>query len=961
MMKRIMYFLLAALCAFPMVGAERKGIVSEAKLPVGKMEIVVEPDTPLLKFAAGELQRILKEATGRSLPVVKKPTPGTLSLILGDSSFARAAGVNVSELPDEGYRILRKGSQIILAGKDDPVQSPEKNFWNLHFPRATLSAVYDFLERFLGVRFYLPGEYGTIVPKIAELTLPEKIDILERPDNIDRRYYSGNEEKVKWYETSKIYNGVRGDYMNFARLRMSEMQIPFCHGLAHSDFVRRFGKSHPEYFALTKDGERYCGPEMEHPGQLCFNSEIREEVFQDAVAYLTGKPAASRGMKWWSPDVAQGRFYCVMPQDGMYWCDCEKCRKIANAGYAPYENLKDRQSISNFIWKFTSEIANRLTKAGIHATVTQMAYLPYDLIPECEIPKNVLVKVAVNGRGENDEAGREDTAKLKLWSDKTGPVSTWTYAVGKHMGKNIPGIPAMMPKHVAHFIKVNQKYICGEFCESETDHFIFNYLNYYVLGKVLWNSSIDVDALLDEHYTLMFGKGARYIKSVFESLEEKWTKQFLGHTDMTSLGPAPRLPSILELWTRIYSPEVIRGYDRCFAQAEEAAANEPDALKRIRFMRKEFLGPLKAAAEEFQRDQAALDSWSTRVPGTIYLRPLKGEVNEVQTAVRISRTDTSLEIEFDCAEPRMKEIVARQTRDDAEKTYEDSCVEVLLNPSGDRKNYYHFIANANGALTDYRCRLNEKADSSWNSGAEIRTVKKENGFTSHFSIPLKALGKVNPTGFPANFARHRSIVKNKPAEIYYQWSPLPGQSFHDIELWGKLDFASEPVPIIRDGAFEVNMPDNGKNHRYVTAGKWGIGYKDKVGEGQRFELDSTTFIKGGKSLHFVNKAGKCISAGQCGLNLKPNTKYRLSYYLRTKNLIGTKKGGAGAFIYFTRTLGCSFPYVKLTGTNPWHRLTFEFTTPAELIVTKQIPVIGLWIWDNEGEAWFDDVRIEEIQ
>ena len=53
----------------------------------------------------------------------------------------------------------------------------------------------------------------------------------------------------------------------------------------------------------------------------------------------------------------------------------------------------------------------------------------------------------------------------------------------------------------------------------------------------------------------------------------------------------------------------------------------------------------------------------------------------------------------------MADLVADHTGRDDPKTYEDSDVEIMLNPTGDRKVYYQFVVNANGALTDYRSLL----------------------------------------------------------------------------------------------------------------------------------------------------------------------------------------------------------------------------------------------------------------
>ncbi len=928
---------------------DRAVAVSGETTKVTSLEIVVESSTPLLDFAALELQGMLKTATGHDVAILQAPTAGRTALILGDSALARAAGLSVETLPEEGYFIEKKGERIYLLGRDSEKDTPLQNRWGQYYQRGTLSAVYDFLERFAGARFFFPGKYGTVIPKKDGLYLPEKISILERPDLSDRRFYSGS---AKWYDKEN-YNGVKGEFLHLLRLRFSETMIPFGHGLAYLNFIERFAETNPEYFALTNDGKRYCEPSMPHTGHLCFNSAIREEIYQDAKAFLTGAEASSRGIKYWNANAGSGKYFSLMTQDWMYWCACDKCKAIAEPGRGKIYN-DDRQAVSDFIWAFTSEVAERLTREGVHGVITQMAYSPYDLIPNGSVAPNVIVQVAVNGGGKDNENERKDAEKIRAWHQKlNNKVSVWTYAMGKHMRKNIPGIPAMMPEHVDRFIKANKDHIIGGFFESETDYFLFNYLNYYVLAKVLWDPSIDVRQLLDDHHQVMFAEGAPMMAKFFSALEDAWMNKILGAQVMTGLGPVTKIPTEIELWTRIYSPEKLAEYSSLFSSAK-TAVTDSDARARIQFIEDNLLGPIKLAAGKFQRNQRSLDSWRVNVPGTAHLRPLKGEVNEVSTVVKIDRSETALNFVFECEEPRMADLISVQTERDASETYADSCVELLLNPSGDRKNYYHLIVNASGILTDYRCCLNEKNDIGWDSGATVQSSQSANGWTASVSLPIARLGELHEKAVPVNFARHRALSGQPPGEIYYQWSPLPGGSFHAIETWGVLDFTDkEDSSILADGGFELVISSN-----QFQAGNWSLWRSGKPDQGQSFKLDEKIFIAGGQSLHMINTEGTSMNAVQSLPSLKPSKRYRLSYFIRTKDLFGEQ--GAGAFIYFNKSDGRPFPTVQISGTNPWHKQVFEFETPATTGQDKPAS-LGLWIWKVAGEAWFDEVLIEEIK
>jgi len=507
---------------------------------IADLEIVVEQPLPLVTFAARELQEFLRKGTGKKFPVVNKISGNRTALVLGDCPSLRKAGIDVNRLPEEGYYIIRRGKRLFLAGRDDARRSPIQNVWQQLYKRGTLSAVYDFLERFAGARFFFAGA-GTVIPARGALYLAPKIEIMERPD-MSHRNYSPNipvpgRGQTAWpgYDFRKK-DTPHGETLTRVRLRFSEALGQYGHGINQLQLVRRFAKEHPEYFALMPDGRRCITPDIQHTGHICYNSAVREEIYQDAKACLTGQPASSRGLPRWDFHLYGKGLFNVMAQDWLYWCGCEKCAKIAEAGRGKiYSDPKQSQAVSDCVWEFTAWIANRLKKEGVlKGCISNMAYRPYRDVPKCGLPDNVRVMVAVNGLG----ADPKDTELLRAWSKKTNrrnPV--WTYAIGKHGKKALPGVPPMLPRGLGEFIDANKTFIDGGYFESETDFLLFQYLNNYILGKKMWNTALDTEALLDDHHRVMFGKGAPMMKKFYDELENCWRRKILGHVVETGLGP----------------------------------------------------------------------------------------------------------------------------------------------------------------------------------------------------------------------------------------------------------------------------------------------------------------------------------------------------------------------------------------------------------------------------------------
>ena len=128
-------------------------------------EIVVPSDAaPSAKFAGKEAAELLGKAFGTELKVLKTPSRKRPAIILGSPQYAGKLGVDVNALDRDGFVIKTFPGGVLIIGRDDPKKS-EREVLADH---ATVFGVYDFLERFAGMRFYLPGNYGTVIPKMKD-------------------------------------------------------------------------------------------------------------------------------------------------------------------------------------------------------------------------------------------------------------------------------------------------------------------------------------------------------------------------------------------------------------------------------------------------------------------------------------------------------------------------------------------------------------------------------------------------------------------------------------------------------------------------------------------------------------------------------------------------------------------------------------------------------------------------
>ena len=565
-------------------------------------ELVLSPDAgeivvaakaaPAVRYAATELNDVLARSLGRALPVVERPTAGKVSLVLGDNEWARAAGIDVKALAQDGFALRTASNCVFIAGFDDrtvdlPRKVKEGAFsYVVSTQHATVFGVYDFLERVLGARFYFPGELGTVVPRHTSVTIG-KLDVVSEPACTIRGYYPAGggvapgeagkfgRDRSEWKARILLYQ------------RMSSVHIPLCHGQNQFEITKRFAKSHPEYFALLKDlktGElrRDTDPENKmafHPNQLCQSSRLWEDVL-----YPEGRAKLLSGRK----------YVDVMPTDGMRRCLCDLC----TAAYT--KDPDDRQYATDLIWTKTAQFAQRLIDEKVPGFVTQMAYPPYRRIPTFDLPTNILIQVAEKGPWGTQfpDVWERDNAEIRGWAEKLGhKVWLWNYP-GKWGQYLTPGVPPMSPKAWAKYYKSVFPWSFGAFAESESDRAIFNYLNHYVFSKVMWDPSVDTDALLKEHYRLMFGVAADLVERFFDDLERKWIEEVTGHgrAQATSLGPGMyAFPSEFAIRNVIYGPQEIARWGRILDEAVARTGAATDAGRRVAYVREQFLKPLADA------------------------------------------------------------------------------------------------------------------------------------------------------------------------------------------------------------------------------------------------------------------------------------------------------------------------------------------------------------------------------
>ncbi len=253
--------LVLALCAAP---AHALVLVRDGK-PLATIVIAADAGEKV-KTAAADLQQYLKKMSGAEIPLRTDADQLTGPLVLvGASKLTQPLPVSIpsgvtTTRREEGFVIWCRGDRLVLAGNNDgPYHGTEY-------------AVYELLNR-LGVRWFMPGDFGEIVPHRATITVAA-MQITQTPDFVMRDWWLHAKPELAAQEKRwKLRNKMNPERDFFHLPADSSVR----------NIVRpELFKDKPELFALNADGTRNPHlPNLSNPGAVTVAAEIIKQFFRE--------------------------------------------------------------------------------------------------------------------------------------------------------------------------------------------------------------------------------------------------------------------------------------------------------------------------------------------------------------------------------------------------------------------------------------------------------------------------------------------------------------------------------------------------------------------------------------------------------------------------------------------------------------------------------------------------------
>ncbi|BCI62984.1 DUF4838 domain-containing protein [Coprobacter secundus] len=498
-------------------------------------------------LAAHELQHFIQKSSGIKLPIVKSvPSKQAKLFCIGKSPYTPE--LDTIQFKAQEYLIKITPEKIILAGQDenkkhdngrdnngttlsndrlkinysqlinDSIGHKEITLPSIYDAQGSCYAVYDFLEKFIGIRFYGPHPLNIIIPQKAKIQFP-LTEIRRTPD---LKYRVGT-YSFEWPMMKDQYFNSSGEMFQLFLRRIKFGGEKWAANHAFSTYQDRFLKKnpkcpelfesyHPEYFAQGRTGGA-------HERQFCYtNKAFIQQVAQDARDYFDGKPLKGN-------QIALGDYFAVVPLDNANWCQCSECKKQLEIDK---NNIRGEHfncgTASLYLWTFVNNVAKEVKKTHPDKKIAALAYHVYAYLPkDITLEDNISVAPCLHPRNYWAPKMKENEIDFyKEWiieSKKSGrPIYLWNYLcfpTERGLIQNFNVFPGFNIHEVSEQIKmyvqdgVQGIFLCG----------IGEQLDFYTTMKLYDDATADTDKIINEFFTSYFGNAAQPMQNFYRKIE----------------------------------------------------------------------------------------------------------------------------------------------------------------------------------------------------------------------------------------------------------------------------------------------------------------------------------------------------------------------------------------------------------------------------------------------------------
>ena len=520
----------------------------------------------------GEVQRLAKEVKWHFDKMSGLDTEIVLAVPSDRPSVVLRHGGSCGE-----SRFHREGQALIVEGEGHG-----------------LSHAVTYLLEAMGCRYLWPGALGKVIPQTRGLSIPD-IEYAFTPAYASRNIRTPSYDAAGSELVSKL-GFSQEEVIAYGRLRAKAevdqagnrdyfawhgvaKEDDHCEkrqwGHAFTDYYRRFGATHPEYFALQEDGTRRLNLKK-HPNRpsLCLSNEgLVRQAAEDVIALFRKEP-----------DLAVASI-CLPDGGDAQICLCDECRKLDPPEGPPIRvwvrgkkrGFQDYVSLTDRTLSFANRVAELVTAECPGKRLSLYAYSLYTEPPVRVKPHPALVILSVAGEYETVDgraavernlAGWLSFGNEILWRPNTliGFRLAAPQCVGKRQFDDLENAKAN---------RVSGADVCAASAQWACRPF-----DVYFAAKGLLNPDrLDFETIADDFCRAGFGSAAQEMREYLGALVEMGDRAAAEPQDpiVTTTGP-----SIMKGYVKAFDLDRL---EEILDRAEAAARGDAQVLKRLAFLR----------------------------------------------------------------------------------------------------------------------------------------------------------------------------------------------------------------------------------------------------------------------------------------------------------------------------------------------------------------------------------------
>lgn len=463
--------------------------------------LVPEKKDVFIDFAIKTLNEALQQSTGVSLPVKTQAESKFISL---GNTYALQSLTNKLTYGKDGLAVQEVAGNLYLYGESD---------------YGPIWAVYEFLERTIGYRFFA----------LDEIKIEKRTEIDGTGMNVS--YTPTFSNRCSWYRLSDddlaYSTGLKTYAWYGIRLDGEEFWGAWAHNHV-SEFLhpKTYYKDHPEWYYQeenfrTEDPEKMQTQHM----QLCLsNMEMRDEFFNRLVERIKERPRATHFM--------------LGHEDNRSFCQCERCQKIVKKIGTSGLQMDFINDMARRTEKWRKENApKRMIYVGGLAYETENGFYPpvkkengvYVPVDPCVVAEeNVFmffcpIYAPEHSRSVYCEANKTLRDILEKWKTVCNRYAVQLYYGSFRIAFEFVDGIYRIKEDIGFYKELG---VDSFYMESNTNRYAlaFQKMTLYVLTRLEWDKSLDTDDLIKEFCENYYKVASPYLLEYFYYMMDYYAK-----------------------------------------------------------------------------------------------------------------------------------------------------------------------------------------------------------------------------------------------------------------------------------------------------------------------------------------------------------------------------------------------------------------------------------------------------